>query len=142
VKIKDLEAGRELDALVARHVMELRPCDTYKVAGRFSAWVTMWGCDHGDGKCYPTDPKIVDDAHSPLLKYSIQIQSAWEVVKKLSNDDRPLSIHHLGKDGWTVCFGPDGIVCQEKTVELAICKAALMAILGKDEVEVGDGEDQ
>ena len=142
MKIKDLEADRKLDALIAKHVMGYRPCDTYKIEGRFSAWATVWGCDHGDEKCYPTNKEVVDHGHSPLLKYSTQIQSAWKIVEKLSNDDRPLSMHHLGKDGWTVCFGPDGIVSQEKTVELAICKAALIAVLGKDEVEVGNGKDQ
>ena len=134
MKIKDLEAGRELDALIAQHVMGLQPCDSYKVAGMYSAWATIWSCDHGNGKCYPTDRKIIDHGHSPLAKYSTQIQAAWLVVEKVSNDDRPLTTHHLGKDGWTVCFGPDGIAPQEKTAELAICKAALMAVLGKDEL--------
>jgi hypothetical protein len=79
-EIDSLRAGRGLDREVAEKVFGFKPC-TFKVTGMYSAWATVWGCKHDDSsKCYPKNKEAVDHGHSPLLKYSEQIQNAWKVI--------------------------------------------------------------
>lgn len=81
-EINSLKPGRGLDREVAEKIFGLKPC-TFTVTGMYSAWMTVWGCKHDDSsKCYPKNAEAVDHAHSPLAKYSIQLENAWKAVDK------------------------------------------------------------
>ena len=132
----ELEAGRELDVLVAEKVMGLIPCDKWRATyGGYGMAITMQGalhvndgCEH-DGRCYPI-------GHPSC--YSTNIAAAWEVVEKLNKMQLGwFSLEQFGARGqeeWTAMIwtgGEDEADCfagHAETVPPAICHAALKAI--------------
>lgn len=124
-EIDKLEAGRELDALVAEKVMGWR-------------WV------HHMDRTFIQSPEQVarykleyllpigsvrdiTPAHAGLLKYSTSISAAWEIVTKLKIGLLP----NTCDDNWgafVVPLTPEGY-SYGNTAPLAICRAALKAKL-------------
>lgn len=111
-----LPAGKELDALVAEHVM---------------GWLDIWFCPHTPHCFHGRKSAHHNDTNYQVPKYSSDIAAAWEVVEHLR---RQLSGFVLcdscGGEPWTAGFvdGPDG--SEAETVSLAICRAALNACWG------------
>ena len=138
-EILRLPAGPEMDALVAERVMgwhrgEGRTADSWYnaslecVAPAEDSELDMW-----DGSC-----ANCDSAWSP----STRISNAWEVVEKLQA--RGVRLHY-SSDGWHFGIGytppsrfmddpPDPeeweVECCAPTAPLAICRAALLAVMG------------
>lgn len=142
-----MEADRELDVRIAHEVMGLRPCH-FTVKGIYSAWATIWECRcETTSKCFPENQDAIDHGHSPLRKYSTQLEAAWEALVK--EGSRFLFVRRLsscGGDDFRLCRdypesetywleymtpgglrrGPDAT-----TPAMAICLAALDAVGGK-----------
>jgi hypothetical protein len=118
--IDTMEAGRELDALIAEEVMGFA--------------VSMDGCDK------PRIEEIINgrSRYDVLPPYSTSISAAWEVVEKIKS--MGLAVW-LGFEGgrWQAIFGIENkyVVLPEAggdyealapTAPLAICRAALRAV--------------
>ena len=131
-----MEAGTELDVLIAEKVMGLVPCRHWENVnlGSGGGPVTMSTkeCEHRvDGRggtgCY------ADSSIYPTFgvhPYSIKIWAAWEVVEKLCSDGRWVQVTNGGV-GWNVQVGRkilDHIARVESTAPLAICRAALAVV--------------
>ncbi len=123
-----MEAGRELDALVAEKVMGLTllshsvaPCPYCKEDMRFCgerSWCSQ--CQEW--------------RYGPAKEYSLEIADAWEVVEKLLGRFQfALNSPEDGED-WFAEFGAWSAKtyrahdATEGTVSLAICLAALKAV--------------
>ena len=89
-EILKLEAGRELDALVAEKVMGLL------VTNHGTAKI-IYGKVEVDGKEHVT--------FSPVRPYSTDIAAAWEVVEKMS-DDYEITINATHRKYWCHASGP------------------------------------
>jgi hypothetical protein len=113
-----MEAGRELDALVAEKVMGIK---AYRVNQDMEVFTNRRQfLDKGDYWYTPSK-----DATHALPYYSTDIAAAWLVVEKMRGPD-----FRLNKDGdWVCCFGGTITFCGEgDTAPLAICLAALKAV--------------
>ena len=139
MKVDEMPAGRELDALVAEKVMGwrwFRPGD----AGEDGYPVDFWCDAAGDltGWCdrpWPDDTEQWGDA--PALfsargtwQPSQNIEVAWEVVEKLARRGFIASVASDGADRWVADFAADPLVTvctYAPTAPLAICRAALKA---------------
>jgi hypothetical protein len=128
LEIMDLEAGRELDALIAEKVLGWH-------------WVTgILAFDHPcliSPERYEEKAFYVKDTNSHgnyiglFAKYSTEIAAAWELVKEMESRD-------IGFSFGSVIPNSDPIVYEaqfdlfevavEFTEPLAICKAALFAV--------------
>src|SRR5688572_16427987 len=111
-----LEAGPEMDALVAERVFQAQvgmaaigPNDTDVLA--------VWDMDDGDYSRTWRD----------IPQFSTQIADAWRVVEHLGKDF--CEVHVTSRHGTSfqaellkdeLCGGPDGIVTTENTAPLAI----------------------
>jgi hypothetical protein len=107
-EILNMEAGREMDALVAEKVMGYERVPDIKPYGFGDAW---------------------------LQHYSTDIAAAWQVVGKLENNDFWWEASNVVPNSdpivyeWKfVTVGRQGEAC-EFTAPLAICRAALLATL-------------
>lgn len=126
-----MEAGRELDALVAEKVMGKK---TRRLSGNLYCWE------------YDGDYKNLHGLAQPIPAYSTDLSAAWEVVEKLCNwdvDDNMLVLQGQGPD-LEKKRSPDGeapqwweaeiagtwgkVMVEAETAPLAICLAALKAI--------------
>lgn len=106
-----MEAGKELDALVAERVFGLKlrnltdtSCELWRAPG----WI----------EC------------GPCSAYSTKIAAAWQVVEKMRERNLFLDIHAYPEYYEVMVMGSDGNCMSsmlEDTVPLAICKAALIA---------------
>ena len=133
-----MEAGREMDALVAEKVMGSVPCDAWEIHNTRS-WVLGDSCGHSS--CYPEN--------SGPPEYSTNISAAWEVVKKIFSMGFEISVSTYSRDEdtlWVCVIGhgmegcvfpeaasaPEGMMdvpgADAPTAPLAICRAALCAI--------------
>lgn len=122
--IDNLEAGPELDKLVAERVMGLVPC-THWVDG-FSTMSII----HGD-ECDGTPYLNCHDAKPGrwTKKYSTDIAAAWEVVEKFKPEVEICCLHNGTYRAWLGAplktewhgFAP--------IAPLAICRAALKAVI-------------
>jgi len=115
-EILRLEAGRELDALVAEKVMDYKRGD---VAGQ-----EVWATKEPEGMLI----RFVGDDFMP----SKEIGHAWQVVEKMSKRDTVYI--YLYEGGCSILHG----FYQEKlasadTAPLAICRAALLAVMEEAE---------
>jgi hypothetical protein len=122
-EILNMPASREMDALVAEKVMEFG----------VMRWIN-----------HPTyDPKIITPVEMELPHYSTDISAAWQVLEQLRDpsESEPdfWSITDAGiEQGWIVeniWAHHDGDIpnfaVQAETAPLAICRAALLAVLEK-----------
>jgi len=112
-EIDKMEAGHELDALVAERVM----------GHRYSGGVTSW-CRE-DGKLVQPD--------GGLPPYSTDISAAWEVVERLRKDWAiRIGSSDLIGNGWGVrmwsTYVP-GPAVDAATAPLAISRCALKAVM-------------
>ena len=102
-EILAMEAGQELDALVAESVM---------------------------GWQKPKDLSLLDK-WLRFFKASTDISVAWQVVEKMISDypNMWITIEFAPVNWWTVNFSPGfaGYEHQTQSIEESICKAALLA---------------
>lgn len=137
MKIDEMQAGREMDALVAEKVMEL-PKDLISTHGPL-----FYTRKNG------TQVKIKE-----IQYYSTEIAAAWEVVEKMrstpcsdgdhfcfdlyaENNYVAVFRHHLGEITPEPYFEKyEFYMATADTVPLAICQAALKAVLGRDDIEL------
>lgn len=109
-----MEAGRELDALVAEKVMGLHV--------EWRNGLPMWV-----GKVLPGSPYVLEDGlygHT-IESYSTEIAAAWKVGEKA----RAIRLENREPDslkGWRCSY--NGFLGTGETAPLAICRAALEAI--------------
>lgn len=110
-EILNMPAGRELDALIAEKVMGL------KVDYEF------------DEVLEPRVPFLVDkyDEWGYLPNYSTDIAAAWQVVERFESHCTMNNVHGI----WE-CYLPDFAIGKDKTAPLAICRAALLAVMGDE----------
>ena len=131
-QIREMEAGRELDALVAEKVM---------------GW-TMG--DYEPGLYYTTRPggpvAVISPTWTPRMPFhrflpSTDIAAAWEVVERLYDLRWIIGLGSLAQNprGWRceLCNmweddferAPSDIEANADTAPLAICRAALLAVM-------------
>lgn len=127
-----LEAGRELDALVAGRVMGERVESRRFVFRNYGDWMYSDTADYDEGPCIP-----VDAVKGYLPAYSTDIAAAWLVVEKMREAEWCGALDSLGFDGaeWRCVLwathGDDPTTFHHgrgHTAPLAICRAALAAI--------------
>src|SRR5687767_4091223 len=88
-----LEAGRELDALVANRVMRQVPCDAWDWINFGSAGgpALIARCNHQRGQCYPTkEGGSISGQFGGPARYSTDIRAAFDaanaVLDRLGDD--------------------------------------------------------
>jgi hypothetical protein len=121
--ILKMEAGREMDALVAEKVMGI------KVRVSDGEWELCARMDYADA-----GELMVDDTglfySERIHTYSTDIAAAWEVVEKLSDKvidiSRQLEGMTVETAHWDVEI--DGHEAYALAVPLAICRAALLTV--------------
>lgn len=113
-QIRDMEPGRDLDALVAEHVMGFVRAD--------DDWTKLSGWKKGE------------NGWTSAFKASTDISAAWEVVEKLRKthwvDVRGgLKLEYVGPYMCEIgVYGvPGALYAEGDTAPEAICKAALIA---------------
>ena len=132
-QIRQMEAGRELDAMVGAKVFE----------------IDKW-CPDGEGEfdlictCECGPPRTWH-ARQPLPHFSTDIAAAWEVVERLYDEHWIVGIGSLAENprGWRceLCNmwpddferAPTDIEANGDTAPLAICRAALLAVMERGE---------
>lgn len=110
-EILAIPAGRELDHLVAMHVMGYE----WKYDDQWRLWGWQKGADNWANHFSP----------------STDIAAAWEVVEKQYFPE--VKKGYRGLDGiwmWCACFNGEWIM--GKSAPEAICKAALLSLLKED----------
>lgn len=126
--ICEMEAGQELDALVAERVMRQEPCEQwllFRAGGILGPeWAKADTCNHAN--CYPLE-------NAP--HYSTNIAAAWEVIEKLNQMKLGwFSLEQFGEKGqgvWRALIwsgneeDSESFFADANTVPLAICRAAL-----------------
>jgi hypothetical protein len=125
--IRKMDAGREMDALVAEIVMEL---ELSEIDGYYRTTVTLTRYPAPGFTRFDTEPW-----NKEIPEYSTDIAAAWEVVKKMQSPPDEYffgikmtpAIPHKGKPCWHVELG--GIFAYAETAPLAICRAALLAVI-------------
>jgi hypothetical protein len=117
-QVEHMPAGRELDELVAKRVMEWRRSGT---PGRWS---------HDANRQWSVEER-------QLPHYSTKLTAAWKVVQLLSSQGWLYTINggNRGESAIVVFRKVDGydvsstVAGSGRTVELAICRVALLASL-------------
>lgn len=124
-----LQAGRELDALVAEKVMGLAP----------EQWPFVCEVDKhdtaGDVWCSDCQEETDKTARVPL-HYSTDISAAWQVVERLHEKGYALTLHNEPDEDagytWGASVGGDSadafVESWEDTAPMAICTAALRTV--------------
>ncbi len=156
-EIDQLPAGREMDALIAEKIFNLKPA-TFVEIGSISGMVIYFKCEEGNGNTrgyYPGNYR--DNPRVPLDHYSTNIKAAWEVVEQMvarmgyQNPDfewsgplfkpehRYLNQSRLGETCWYVLLEMNGFRewIMADTAPLAICRAALKAVRKDDHIDTG-----
>ena len=149
-EILAMEAGPELDALVAEKVMGWErhdKCDRCSVSPKHIYYGTEYIGDSWDGKeCHPylKSPggqkyylcpchEQRRDSGPPPPPYSTDIAAAWEVVDALM--DNGIGLPQIFHDGqlWVAsvsdCTRKKSNMASALTAPLAICRAALLAVM-------------
>ena len=125
-------AGRELDALVAEHVMGLKPCSRWGGSG--GRTYVIHRNDDCDVSSEISGTYCFDVSGEHLTHYSASISGAWQVVEKLRKEGFFIFISYDSVDIWDVSFYPvpqcDGgdivpLMKNACVAPLAICRAAL-----------------
>lgn len=116
-EILKLEAGRELDALVAEKVMGY-PKEIISINGSVKS-------PNGDWMVREID------------EYSTDISAAWEVAEKLGSFWIDHTVSDLGIDVeffTSLDHSKERLVATADTAPLAICRAALLAVMEDENV--------
>lgn len=116
-KILAMEAGTELDALVAERVMGWHLYSGEARAPNGIPWIDNDGV--GVGRSHPA-------GWSP----STDIAAAWEVVEQMGHE---MKLEYIGSAKVTFRVTSSRQVSATGTAPLAICRAALLSILGDSE---------
>jgi hypothetical protein len=120
-----MEAGRELDALIAEKVMGLKLYrhEYYGLSGKLEP----------DGPFL--NPQGLESVNREIPNYSKDIAAAWEVVKKIVHPEVVSSfVFDLRVENWPRKFkakfsnGGGAYSAIEDSAPLAICLAALKAV--------------
>ena len=119
-EISELQAGYEIDALIAEKVMLLRP---------------EWTHREPAGKKFKTE--IGDVIVAETAHYSENITATFDVIQQLRAMRFNVRVE-LHKTYTTVTLwqfdttehGPRPTTCRADTVYLAVCRAALLAVMG------------
>jgi len=118
MNIDEMQAGRELDALIAETVMEMQRVEEGNIY--------FWPSPEMVARLLELHPDVLAVDYFPAPHYSTDIAAAWQIVEKLGMqcgfsiyDREPFAAH---KRVSTVA----------STVPLAICRAALKAIREND----------
>lgn len=127
MQIDEMEAGRELDALVAEKVMELRRVEEGNVY--------FWPSPEMVEQIRKRHPDVIGVDYFPAPHYSTDIAAAWQVVDKLTDENEPFPRFCIF---WhkELEWGAEFQMTQElfphrvyaDTAALAICQAALKAM--------------
>ena len=129
MNIDEMQAGREMDALVAEKVMGWN--QVYYRDGRLLGLppeaMVMWGEN--------ITPHLL-----PVLSYSADIEAAWDITTRMNDAVFLLERSLTANDSWRARFGrhEDGRLIgtmtrgTASTPALAICRAALKLMEGKD----------
>jgi len=125
MNIDELEAGRELDALVAEKVMKCKTA-TKEWNGVLHPFCCCDGSDHEQRCTY---------VPGMLAYYSTDIAAAWEVVERFDNFSLSRAWSMNGQKVGVACWLAGGFVDLAATAPLAICRAALKAV-GVETVEL------
>ena len=122
-EIMRLDAGREIDLLVAERVMGWRPEADGPKLRKLNGYLAR-----DDGRVWWRNPE--GGWHCDPPGYSSDIKDGWKVVERMSTIGKSLSMSQNLKGNRVVFDEPDAAESDyivEKTVSLAICKAALIA---------------
>jgi hypothetical protein len=139
-----MEAGREMDVLIAERVMGWRRVQWATEAGRAiePGWMLVneidWATDHY--RAARSDELPSSDFDVLVPRYSTDIPAAWPVLEKLMADFNV----ELRWDGrrWTCCvIHPFYRGHAADTAPLAICRAALAAT-GTDRITQPNRRDE
>ena len=139
-----MEAGRELDALIADKVMGMAPCDAWRPWNMGSAGGPMVAISYEDGRCKNGHERgkcysvVMNGPAGGCPKYSTDIAVAWSVVEKLNENGWYVWVfsHGAHYGCWMERFdvNKDDTVserripaCEADTAPLAISLAALKA---------------
>jgi hypothetical protein len=131
---ENIPAGRDLDALIAEMIFGEKK---NHLEAQWEEGNTSDGKDGWDGFFCPRCgcPDYLYKKEPCCLHYSTDISAAWEITKKINSFFIDQTAPHLGID---VEFFIDGSLKSYKatadTAPLAICRAALMTTLKKEEV--------
>lgn len=119
--IDAMQAGRELDALVAERVMG---CHVISGFDWYSHPTAFCACDNHDHE------QACSHIVGILAHYSTDISAAWQVVEHV-NKMGDWSVWQLGNGNWRACILFDQCIMGDGTGEtapLAICRAALSTV--------------
>jgi len=138
-EILNMEAGREMDALIAEKVMgiELRHISDYTVTFSYyenGEWMQYGGC-----KCCGHAARPKEYCFRAALHYSESVSAAFNVVEKLKTSFHTFSLEYsIEFPHWNcviiVEYEDDSkwYSCNGDTAPLAICRAALLATMVTD----------
>lgn len=121
-----MQAGQELDALIAKRVMRWQPLENSPVGW----WITE------SGQHLTTNGKSPAWGDSSCFAPSTDIVAAWQVVDRLTDENKPFPrfcIWWGNQLSWMAEFQMtekvNRSVTYARTPELAICRAALEAVM-------------
>jgi len=125
-EILNMPAGREMDKWIAIHIMKLDDIPLY------GAPCPYCGSEMWHGKERSRCSSCNEWRYSPYKQYSDDIAAAWEVVEKLKLHIGPTS--NEKQESWYASNrhnfnDPDLIIVIADTAPLAICRAALLAVM-------------
>lgn len=138
-EILNMPAGREMDVLIAEKVMQL---DHYEHRWEADGECEKCKCvtDFHSGRIYLNYKKIdYRDCTNPD-PYSTDISAAWEVVDEIKDKWGMVNLEYShdkeldppDADKWSVYFDidfDDSFMAFADTAPLAICRAALLAVV-------------
>jgi hypothetical protein len=127
-QIENMPAGREMDALVAEHVMGWKWYTSVASAGRLKALGVKDQHFYGDGWSLAgsaAEPYV--DALRHVPRYSVDIFNAWEVVDHQQGGLR-FELRRRPDGGFWCSFG-ERMSAEAESAPLAICRAALLSRL-------------
>ena len=118
-EILKMPAGREMDALIAKHVMGTSP---RIVKREYSSGFELISQDWKE---------VVDRELAAMRHYSTDIAAAWQVVEKIPG---AVSLQRMDSGAsWRAWYQPTpgsfSAWTQSETAPLAICHAALLAMM-------------
>jgi len=139
-QIDTMEAGREMDRLIADRIFNL---DTYK------KWIYVDRFDHFD--CFLDDARydengqwdyafLQNGSFRRVPSYSTDIAAAWQVVEKIKDvfrkqkPDWDFAIVETGENHWLagwLQYESFELSGEGKTAPLAICRAALKVVMNQ-----------